>query len=295
MDNDIYLTADRFPLVRDMGHNRTQEWYTHPDRVVDYDVFLYVTEGRMQVIEEGTEYFVGEREHLFLRKGRHHWGKKLTLPGTSWWWIHFNTLRDDDTTYKNPTIVPKIGHVAPDHYQFRIPLPKFGSSSLHKETEARLSSIYEAYIHPDPRPYWMTEVSMNAYRLFIGLQELQQQSKVQQQEAAPSGKAEAHVARILDYVTLHAEEEFDSKQLAKFMGLNYSHLSSLFAKRTGQTIIEVHTRLRMNRALHLMRTTSLNISEISERLGYQNPFYFTRVFKKVMGEAPSSYLKHIYR
>ncbi|WP_246354138.1 helix-turn-helix domain-containing protein [Paenibacillus phytohabitans] len=44
-----------------------------------------------------------------------------------------------------------------------------------------------------------------------------------------------------------------------------------------------------------MRTSSYNVSEISEALGYPNPYYFSRVFKKVLGESPSSYMKHLYR
>ncbi|SDD06502.1 AraC-type DNA-binding protein [Paenibacillus sp. UNCCL117] len=292
MEPNLYLTADRFPLLRDMGHNRTEDWYTHPDRIVDYEVFLFVSEGCMQVIEEGTEYFVGEREHLFLRSGLHHWGKRVTAPGTSWWWIHFHVRCDDNVGYQAPSLVPELEYVTPQHYQVQIPLPKFGKASLHAETETRLSAMYESYIQPKPNPYRMTEASLEAYRLFIGLQ---QHSPSPSREGTHAGKAEAHVARIMDYLARHASEEFDAGSLAVYMGLNYSHLSSLFARRTGQTIIEVHTRLRMNRAIQLMRTTSLNIAEISERLGYHNPFYFTRVFKKVLGEPPSAYMKHIYR
>nr|WP_245855900.1 helix-turn-helix domain-containing protein [Paenibacillus rigui] len=51
----------------------------------------------------------------------------------------------------------------------------------------------------------------------------------------------------------------------------------------------------MNHALELIRSTSLNVSEISKRLGYQNPYYFSRVFKKVFGESPSAYMSHFYK
>ncbi|WP_341282799.1 AraC family transcriptional regulator [Paenibacillus sp. FSL H8-0537] len=44
-----------------------------------------------------------------------------------------------------------------------------------------------------------------------------------------------------------------------------------------------------------MRNSTLNISEISAQLGYQNPFYFSKVFKKVFGESPSSYMRHLYK
>ena len=69
VERDIYLTADRLPLIRDIGSNKTYDWYSHPNRVLDYDVFLFVAEGSIQVIEEGNEYVVGENKHLFLKKG----------------------------------------------------------------------------------------------------------------------------------------------------------------------------------------------------------------------------------
>ena len=80
-DLSISLTADRFPLVRDIGKNRTDGIYTHHDRILDFDVFLFVTKGRMQVIEEGTEYFVGENEHLFLKEGKSSLGATFNASG----------------------------------------------------------------------------------------------------------------------------------------------------------------------------------------------------------------------
>ncbi|WP_245233395.1 hypothetical protein [Paenibacillus maysiensis] len=74
MNNDLHLSADPFPLVRDIGWNKTDKLYTHPDRILGYDVFLFVAKGSMQVIEDGVEYIIGENHHLFLKKGRHHWG-----------------------------------------------------------------------------------------------------------------------------------------------------------------------------------------------------------------------------
>jgi AraC-like DNA-binding protein len=288
MERDIYLTADRFPLVRDIGSNRVDDWYSHPDRVLDYDVFLFVTEGGMQVIEEDIEYVVGPKEHLFLKKGLHHWGRPETLPGTAWYWIHFTRVVDERIEYKRQSVVPELDYYFADHYQVAIPMPKFGTAALHFKTEERLQSMLES--SRKPRTHRMTEISLQACELFLSLH----RSAIGEKAAKP-GKAEAHVGRIMSYLSRHAAAEFDAKGLSEHMNLNYSHISATFSKITGQTIIEAHTRLRMNKALHLLRTTTLNVSEISERLGFQNPFYFARVFKKVLGESPSSYMNHFYR
>lgn len=110
-----------------------------------------------------------------------------------------------------------------------------------------------------------------------------------------SGKSGSTVRRVTAYLIKHCGKHFAGEQLASQLNMNCSYLSAAFKQATGQTIIETHTKLRMNKAIELMRTSLYNVSEISEPLGYPNPYYFSRVFKKVLGESPSSYMKHLYR
>jgi AraC family transcriptional regulator of arabinose operon len=288
-DISISLTADRFPLIRDIGRNQTDGIYTHHDRILDFDVFLFVTKGRMQVIEEGTEYFVGEHEHLFLKKGCHHWGRPLTLPGTTWYWIHFNSVVDERISYSDHAPMPELDYYFPDQYQYRLVMPKHGTSAFHLTLEYRLQLLLENY--GKQRANAMTLISLQCYQLFLELQ----QANLSQQAKNTSGKTDTIAGRVLDYLKQHTEEDFDAKQLSAYVKLNYSYLSAAFKKLTGQSIIEAHTKLRMNKAIQLMRSTPMNVTEISEQLGYRNPYYFSRVFKKVLGEPPSSYMGHFYK
>ncbi|WP_373232567.1 helix-turn-helix domain-containing protein [Cohnella sp.] len=288
-DLSISLTADRFPLVRDIGKSQTDGIYTHHDRILDFDVFLFVTKGRMQVIEEGTEYFVGEMEHLFLKKGRHHWGRPLTLPGTTWYWIHFNTVIDEHISYSDHLPMAELDYYFPDQYQYRLDLPKHGTSVFHLTLENHLQKLLEDY--EAPRENGMTLISLQAYQLFLELR----QAELSRTAKKTAGKTNRVAGKVMGFLTRHVEEDFDSKLLSTYVNLNYSYLSATFKKITGQNIVEAHTKLRMNKAIHLMRSTSMNVSEISERLGYRNPFYFSRVFKKVLGEAPSTYMSRFYK
>ncbi|WP_245600115.1 helix-turn-helix transcriptional regulator [Paenibacillus harenae] len=290
IDTDIYLTADRMPLVRDIGWNQTRSLYTHPDRILDYDVFLFVTKGSMQVIEEETEFVIGAGEHLFLKKGLHHGGLPRTEPGTSWYWIHFKAVADGRVSYKEHLPMLELGTYHPHHYEYRFAMPKHGVSSIHHTLETRLLKLLDDYhLQQEHR---MTRISMQAYHLFL---DLHQASVKRESREDSAGKKAAVTGRVITYLTEHADRDFDSESLSGQLKLNYSYLSSAFKKSTGQSIVEVHTKLRMNKAIDLMRNTSLNVSEISERLGYKNPYYFSRVFKKVLGEAPSSYRRHFYK
>ncbi|MDQ8737225.1 AraC family transcriptional regulator [Paenibacillus sp. LHD-38] len=289
MECSLYLSADRIPLVRDIGMSRTDSLYAHPDRTANYDVFLFVVHGCMQVIEEGTEYFVRENEHLFLKKGMHHWGLPLSVPGTTWYWIHFSTPIAENIAYREHPPLPEIDYYQPDHYHYLIPMPKHGTSPFHSVLEARLQALAADYFIP--ANHGMMQLSLRVCQLFLDLQkQMNQQEKDRQ-----TGKADTIAGRVMTFLMQRSEEDFDSASIASYMKLNYSYLSSAFKEQTGQTIVEAHARLRMGKAIEWMRNSSLNVSEISERLGYRNPYYFSRVFKKVLGESPSSYMRNIYK
>ena len=67
------------------------------------------------------------------------------------------------------------------------------------------------------------------------------------------------------------------------------YLSRLFRRATGRPLVAYITEKRMARARELLASTPLNISEISRAAGYDDPSYFTRVFRRETGIAPRSY------
>lgn len=77
--------------------------------------------------------------------------------------------------------------------------------------------------------------------------------------------------------------------------LNYSktYISKIFNKNCGYTIIEYYTRLKIKEAKKLMRENAYTIAEISNKLSFNNPHYFSRVFKKVANMTPSEYLNSV--
>lgn len=79
--------------------------------------------------------------------------------------------------------------------------------------------------------------------------------------------------------------------LAFMAHVSPSHYFALFKRRTGCAPMDYFTRLRMKHACRLLDTTTSSVKEIAARLGYEDPFYFSRVFKSVQGSAPSDYRK----
>jgi two-component system response regulator YesN len=103
-----------------------------------------------------------------------------------------------------------------------------------------------------------------------------------------------HAKRIAEQAKGYIEDHFTSDDIslntvAAAVGLSPNYLSVVFGRETGETFIEYLTRIRVQKAMELLRMTSLSASEIAYRVGYRNPRYFFTVFKKVTGQSPTEF------
>lgn len=97
-----------------------------------------------------------------------------------------------------------------------------------------------------------------------------------------------HKAR--SYVDEHfSDTGISLNQVAAYVALSSSHFSMIFSRETGETFIEYLTRRRIQKAMELLRTTSLPAKEVAFEVGYNNQHYFYLVFKKVSGVSPTEF------
>ena len=80
-----------------------------------------------------------------------------------------------------------------------------------------------------------------------------------------------------------------STDLSAMAGLSVSHYSAVFKRQTGYAPMDYFIRLRMHQACQLLDTTELSVKEVADRLGYEDPLYFSRVFKSLHDLSPSEY------
>lgn len=78
---------------------------------------------------------------------------------------------------------------------------------------------------------------------------------------------------------------------AKAAGMNTIYFGRIFKRETGQRPMEWLNERRLQQAARLLEQTSRTIQQIAEECGFSCPFYFTRVFRKRFGSAPSKYRK----
>ena len=102
------------------------------------------------------------------------------------------------------------------------------------------------------------------------------------------------VSCVKEWVRDRAEQSFRIEELCRTLGYSRSYLSKLFHEQTGETIIGYAVREKIRRAKELIREGRFNFTEISDRLSFDNPQYFSRVFRRVTGMTPTEF-KHSLR
>lgn len=92
------------------------------------------------------------------------------------------------------------------------------------------------------------------------------------------------------YITEHfSNPELSVEMVCEHLHISQAYFSTLFKKETGQTYISYLTELRLNKAIELLNKTEDKTYIIASKVGYTEPNYFSYVFKKKFGIAPSRY------
>lgn len=89
------------------------------------------------------------------------------------------------------------------------------------------------------------------------------------------------------------EKDFSLRDICAELYLSTSQFSTLFKEGTGRTFVEYLTETRVNEAKRLLKTTDMKSYEVADAVGYQDPRYFSSIFKKVTGFTTTEYRREM--
>ncbi|SDX94177.1 response regulator [Paenibacillus sp. CF384] len=107
---------------------------------------------------------------------------------------------------------------------------------------------------------------------------------------AVKGETEhANLKEIIKYMNENYRNHISIQSISRIFYLHPNYLSQLFKREIKVTFTEYLTKVRLQEAKNLLRTTNLPIGEVAETIGFRDYFYFTRIFKKNTQQTPKQY------
>lgn len=100
------------------------------------------------------------------------------------------------------------------------------------------------------------------------------------------------VRQTKEYLEAHFTEDISLEDAAAQVNVSPQYFSKLIKKNTGFNFIDWLSMIRIKKAKELFNTTNLSIKEVCFMIGYKDPNYFSRIFKKRVGITPSEYIKN---
>lgn len=151
------------------------------------------------------------------------------------------------------------------------------SRVLMKKELASPGSEYLSQLHRAPDIFVLEQCSLNLM------------ANTQNRLLAWSGNQNKLISSAIQYIQVHLDMPLSLETIAEQLHISPSHLSRTFKKVRGESLTEYINHCRIEKAKEYLKTTDTLTYEIAELVGYNDPAYFSSIFKKHTGMSPTEY------
>ncbi len=152
-----------------------------------------------------------------------------------------------------------------------------------------INDTYKIYSGENVSPLEL-EIIKKEFEVFI----LKLEKEHLTESSKRSSKHYAECVQIINYLHNHLCDTLTVEQIAKDNGIGSSKLKQMFRELHGCGVLQFHIHLKMEEAKRLLRVGEMNITQISEYLGFATVHYFSRLFKNKIGVSPNKYQGSFY-
>ncbi len=256
--------------VTDIGfYPNASHHYRRRDTPISQYVFIYAVKGRGWYELDGKHYEVVPGSYFILLPGEPHvYGADDSDPWTIYW-IHFKgTLASG---YVNPGPGPFALRLSPDQSSGNL-IPIFDE----------IMSVLDAGYGRENLLY-----STSLLHHFLGSLSYRRLSR----DCGGAGLDPNRdvVALAVKFMSDNIDKRLSLSDISDHLGYSPSHLSALFSRVMGASPVAFFHQLKIKRACSLLDFTTLRVNQICHMIGIDDPYYFSRMFTRVMGRSPRSY------
>lgn len=258
-----------------------------------YFELIMVSDGPVHLETDRERLVLNAGECIMLKPWEEHSGWHKSSAGGRFFWVQFHTqpsLRHY-SSWNELISEQKILHMYPE--QLRTSSDSDGESLIvpRRFAPVRRYDLLQTFeqlirVHEQPKGYFSFHQSILFSQLMLKIAE-DALDQLNPESVFPSSYITYR--RLLSL--LH--ENYTTECTAGFIELQlqrkYEYICQIFSKYSGKTIRNYIQQLRIQRAKHLLLENQSDVRYISEQVGYADPLYFSKIFKKLEGISPTDY------
>ncbi len=210
--------------------------------------------------------------------------RRLRLEPGSMAVIHSGQLHDfytPDSDCRYGVLLLARSLVCPDD------LPSSPVQTFLKDAEAAAQVEGIMREHEEKRPYYRAEIRARIARLFVSLQ--RRYPGEEEQSGAAEGRKTEVTKAVTAYIRRHYAEPISVDDICAAVSFSRSYVCHAFREVTGKTIVEYIRMVRCAGAHALLAEGHASVAECARQSGFQNPSYFSRIYRREMGLSPSEH------
>ena len=227
-------------------------------------MIFYTRKGRGKLIYGGNQYILNKGDIIILSKDISYEYEPIS---ESWHtsWITFIGTHIDETI--------KSLHLEK-------------AQIIHYDNLEPVEDIFKKMIGllKNRTSHWMYSCSGMLYTMLTDLAS----HSIEKQTIGETAE-ESYIEDVINYIDTHFSEYISLENLAEISGVTPEHLCKIFRNKVNMRPFEYVARKRIQESKLLLETTTLPISEIGERVGYEDKSYFGYVFKKYEKISPTQF------
>lgn len=255
--------------ITDIGYypKALHHFIERTDPITQY-VFIYCIKGEGWYRINNVTYKVLPNQYFILPAGLSHaYGANDNNPWTIYW-IHFK------------------GKFAP-YFAKQCTQPIEINCNIHSRINDRIN-MFEEIFHTLNMGY---SHEMLLYACSIFYHYLGTIRYIQQYRSASldSHSEEDIVTSAIHYMNESIEKKLTLETIANYVGYSVSHFSTLFKNKTGYTPLNYFNQLKIQKSCQLLDFTDTKINQVCYKVGIEDSYYFSRLFRKIMGISPKQY------
>lgn len=265
-----YLKSDIFKnlFITDIGYYpKAKHHFCNRPTGCDEHILIHCVDGKGKITIKQTEYGLSRNQFIFIPANTAHSYEADKQNPWTIYWMHINgslSFPIIKNIYEKTGSMPSLLVLNDNHLKI-------------------FDKLYQLLLYGYSKDH-MIEISL-CLPFFMSKYLFSKNNNMEKEEDI--------IQQSINFIQTNMDKKITLRDLSNHIHLSVSHFSKIFKNKTGYSPIEYLNHLKIQKACSLLQFSKKRISQISYEIGFEDQYYFSRLFKQHMGVSPTIYRKNL--